>query len=147
MIGPLARRMIYAVTLADRRSHIREALMDGVPAGQRWIGWAMWPLTRRLMVAKMNTHAELLPQLERQLDAELAWFDGVIGEREHLVGDRLGRADITAASLLAPLVRGPALNPLHERVRLPDAIEAILARWNKAPSLRWVRRLYHAHRD
>src|SRR6185369_14117173 len=63
----------------------------------------MWPVTRRLMIAGMNARPVLVEQVERQLGAELDWFDRRLDGRRHLVGDRLGRADITAASLLGPL--------------------------------------------
>ena len=146
VIAPLARRFLYAATLADPHSRIRCALLEGVPTGHRLAGHLLWPLIRRLMTGKMAAHPEHLADLQGRLENELAWFDTVIGQREHLVGNRLGRADITAASLLAPLVRGPAVVPLYDRVRLPPAVEQALLRWSRRPSLTWVRGIYATHR-
>ena len=74
-----------------------------------------WPITQRLMISGMNAREALVPEIERQLAAELDWFEAELGQRQHLVGDDLGRADITAASLLAPLAR-PAACPLFRRI-------------------------------
>jgi glutathione S-transferase len=145
-IGPLVRRYIYSATLHNRRSGIRELLLDGVPATQKVLGTLMWPVTRRLMRAGMNTRPELVPRLERELEAELDWFEARLGSRDHLDGDGLGRADITAASLLAPLAR-PEACPLYRRARLPSAVEATVRRWSERPSMRWVMQTYAEHRN
>jgi glutathione S-transferase len=144
-IGPLVRRYIYSATLHDLRSGIREVLFDGVPARQKALGTLIWPVTRRLMRAGMNTRPELVPSLERELEAELDWFEARLGSRDHLVGDGLGRADITAASLLAPLAR-PEACPLYRKPVLPSAVEATVRRWSERPSMRWVVQTYAEHR-
>ena len=143
-IGPLVRRYIYSATLHDRRSGIRELLLDGVPATQKALGTLMWPVTRRLMRAGMNTRPELVPSLERELEAELDWFEAHLGSRDHLVGVGLGRADITAASLLAPR---PEACPLYRKPRLPSAVEATVRRWSERPSMRWVVQIYAKYRN
>jgi glutathione S-transferase len=145
VIGPLVRRYMYAATLSDPASGIAGILFDGVPAWQRLMGRLCWPGTRRLMVNAMNARPHLVPEFEAQLGAELDWFDRELGDRAHLVGDSLGRADITAASLLSALVR-PALFELYGRVRLPGRVEDTLGRWRDRPSLHWVRQLYEQHR-
>src|SRR3712207_4102861 len=120
-IGVLVRQYIYAATLGDAASGVRAALFDGVTAAQARVGRLLWPVTRLLMIAGMNARPSLVGELEGRLGAELDWFDGRIDGRPHLVGDRLGRADITAASLLAPLTR-PAALPLYRQVLLPPRV-------------------------
>ena len=144
-IGPLARRYLYAATLNDKRSGVQGELFDGVPSWQAAIGRLAWPATRRAMVAAMDARAALLPALEQEIAAELDWFDQALAGRRYLDGDRFGRADITAASLLAPLAR-PAACPLYRHGGLPAPIEDTLARWGARPSLRWVERTYAEHR-
>jgi glutathione S-transferase len=104
-------------------------------------------MTRRLIVVRMNARPKLLPTFERGVEAELDWFDGCLGGRDHLVGNSFGRgrADLTAASLLAPLAR-PLACPLYRHPKLPEAAEEALARWSTRPSLRWVERIYAEHR-
>lgn len=140
-IGPLVRQYIYANTLGDPHSGIRNLLLDGVPAWQAALGRLAWPVTRRLMIQGMNARTDLAPALERELAAELDWFDRILDGRRYLVGDRLGRADITAASLLAPLAR-LAEHPVYRRGTMPAAVEDVLTRWSARPSLRWVERTY-----
>ena len=144
-IGPLVRRYIYANTLGDPRSGVQNFLLDGVPAWQAALGRLAWPVTRRLMIQGMNARADLAPALEQELAAELDWFDGILGGRRYLVGDQFGRADITAASLLAPLA-SPAEHPVYRRGMMPAAVEDALTRWRARPSLRWVERTYAEHR-
>jgi glutathione S-transferase len=144
-IGPLVRRYLDAATLNDRRSGVRSVLLDGVPAWQAALGRLAWPATRKAMIAAMDARAALLPALERELGAELDWFEHALAGRRYLDGDRFGRADITAASLLAPLAR-PAACPRYRRGKLPAPVEDVLARWSARPSLRWVERTYAEHR-
>ena len=144
-IGVIVRQFIYAGTLGVAGSGVRDVLFDGVPAGQARLGRLIWPVTRRLMVAGMNARSALLPELEQKLSAELDWFDDQLAGRRHLVGDQFGRADLTAASLLAPLAR-PAACLLYRKVRLPERLEQSLALWGARPSLRWVERIYAEHR-
>lgn len=144
-IGPLVRQYLYGATLSDPKSDVRSVLFDGVPAWQAVLGRIAWPVTRRVMVAAMDARAALVPMLQQKIATELDWFDSELGERRFLAGDGLGRADITAASLLAPLARPPAL-PLYSRVKLPAPVEDALTRWSARPSLRWVVRIYAEHR-
>jgi glutathione S-transferase len=148
-IGPLVRQMVYASALSDPGSGVKDALFEGAPRGQALAGRLMWPVTRRLIVAGMRARPEFLPELTRRLDGELAWFAGVLAERgERLVGGAFGRADLTAASLLAPLAIPPEcpVAGLYERVRLSEPLGAQVRRWRDEPALAWVARTYARHR-
>ena len=71
------------------------------------------PLLRRIMAASMKARPCVVPYLIAQVDHELDWFDQVLAERgDYLVGFEFGRADLTAASLLAatPALADHALN-------------------------------------
>jgi glutathione S-transferase len=97
------------------------------------------------MVAGMNARPALIPELEQKNTAELDWFEDQLAGRRYLVGDQFGRADLTAACLLAPLAR-PAACPLYRKVRLPEGLERTLTRWSARQSLQWVERTYAHHR-
>jgi glutathione S-transferase len=144
-IGPLVRQYIYSGVLNDTGTEIREVLMDGVNQMQATAGRLMWPVTRRVMIASMDCRACLTPKLQDELGVELDWFEMRLQARNYLVGRQLGRADITAASLLAPLARPESL-PLYRRLQLPSVVERQLADWVDRPSMRWVRRTYDLHR-
>ena len=76
----------------------------------------------------------------------LAGFDRLeseLGDREYLVGDRFSVADITAASLLYPLVQppeGPSLPPP------PEALERFREPLEDRPGFRWVEEMFRRHR-
>lgn len=147
--APLIRQCLYAGLLSDPGSGIRDVLLRGTSRRQATIGWLTWPLLRRIMVAGMNARASVLPDLIAHVDRELDWFDRVLVERgDHLVGREFGRADLTAASLLAPLAL-PQVEPvrsLSAGIRWPNSLAPSLARWSDRPTLKWVRHVYVAHR-
>lgn len=147
--APLIRQCLYAGLLDDPQSGIRDVLVRGTSRRQATIGRLTWPLLRRMMAAGMNARPRLLPDLIAQVDRELDWFDRVLAERgDHLVGREFGRADLTAASLLAPLAL-PQMEPvksLSAGIRWPRSLAPFLARWSDRPTLQWVRHVYEAHR-
>ncbi|MEY4270759.1 MAG: hypothetical protein RLZZ58_1975, partial [Pseudomonadota bacterium] len=65
--------------------------------------------------------------------------------RRYLTGDHFTRADLTAASLLAPLVN-PAEHPTYSGLSMPPALAATIADWQHRPILRWVTRVYAERR-
>ena len=58
---------------------------------------------------------------------------------------QFSRADITAASLLAPLV-APKEHPTYATAVFPPAVAATMQAWAQRPILRTVRAAYAAHR-
>jgi len=86
---------------------------------------------RRAELAK----AKILAALDR-LESEL-------GPGDYLVGDGFTVADLTAASLLYPLVQppeGPSLPPA------PQALERFRAPLKERPGYRWVQEIFAKHR-
>jgi glutathione S-transferase len=143
-IGPLVRQFLYAATLGDPKSGVRDMLMTGVSPAQKVLARIMWPALRRAMATGMKAHPRLLPTLQGELDIELNWFERQLAERASLAHWRIGRTHITAASLIAPLVC-PEQVPIYRRLVLPPEIGAVLEAWKQRPSLQWVKAIY-AHR-
>ena len=144
-IGALVRQMIYSGTLEEPDCPVKAALFHEVPSWQAWLGGAIWPLTRRAMIAGMKADARRLPDIADRLARELDGLDRKIGSRRYFAGDRFGRADITAASLLAPL-SCPAELPLYRAIKMPARLDAILKDWASRPSLVWTNAVYGLHR-
>jgi glutathione S-transferase len=147
--APLIRQCLYAGLLPDPRSGIRDVLFRGTMTRHATIGRLTWPLLRRIMAVGMNARPHLLPDLIAQVDYELDWFDRVLAERgAYLVGQKFGRADLTAASLFAPLAL-PQVEPVKSvsaGICWPRSLAPFLARWSDRPTLKWVRRVYEDHR-
>ena len=145
-IGPLVRSFCYAATLdGPHRSDIRHVMLKGVPGWQAKVSTALWPGLRRLLVAKLQVQARRLPELTEQLDTELDWFARRLAGRETLGPGGFGRDDITAASLIAPLMQ-PTVVPVYHGLRYLDAAMRALERWSDGPALRWAAATYRRRR-
>lgn len=147
--APLVRQCLYAGLLADSRSGIRDVLLRGTSTCQATFVRLTWPLLRPIMAAGMNARPHLLPGLIAMVERELDWFDQILAERgDHLVAQEFGRADLTAASLMAPLAL-PQVEPvksLSAGIRWPRSLAPFLTRWSDRPTLKWVRNMYEVHR-
>lgn len=149
LTAPLIRRCLYAGLLADPRSGIRNVLLRATSMRQAIIGRATWPLLRRVMIAGMNARPDVLPDLIAQVDHELDWLDLTLSERgDHLVGKDFGRADLTAASLLAPiaLLQVEPVGSISAGIRWPQSLAPSLERWSGRPTVQWVRHVYADNR-
>jgi glutathione S-transferase len=79
-------------------------------------------------------------------EGELDWLDELLSDgRKYLAGDEFSRADIAAASLLAPLALPPE-HPTYDKVELPPKMAASVSGWEQRPSIRWVRDIYAQYR-
>ena len=145
-LGPAVRLLGWHHMRQDRRS-IEEIAQRNLPAPLRGFGPARKGVTEfaRAFVAlrygvasddaEAAARATVLEAIER-LESELAGG-------EHLVGDAFSVADLTAASLLYPLVL-PAGAP-----RLPDppaSAEPFVAGLRERPFWGWVERTYASYR-
>lgn len=143
-VGPAIRRLHYHEITADPAA-LREVTARQVPwvpaAGRRFVAplFALGVDQRfgvRSAQAAEAAEARVLAALDR-LEAEL---DG----RDHLVGDALSVADITAASLFYPLAQPP------EGPWVPEHLPAVTRRRHERlagrPGVQWVLRTYARHR-
>jgi glutathione S-transferase len=77
-----------------------------------------------------------------------AGFDRIEAERaggEHLVGDRFGVADLTAAALVAPVLSPPEF-PWRPRGGTHPSMARLQEELGRHPAADWVRRTYAGHR-
>ncbi|MFN8163435.1 MAG: glutathione S-transferase family protein [Solirubrobacterales bacterium] len=89
--------------------------------------------------AAETARAKIVAAMDR-LEAELE-----AGGGEYLVGERFGVADLTAASLLYPVV-GPDEGPLPSDTPRPAAFERFRAGLSERPGFRWVEETFRRHR-
>jgi glutathione S-transferase len=149
-LGPATRRWAYYHLLQDRRA-CAVLFTNGVPAWESAVSKLAFPVVRALMRRGMSVdeaHAARSEARVRELfaDVEKRLADG----RRYLTGDRFTAADLTFASLAAPVVLPPAyaerLMPLE---MLPAAIRAELDGFRTREAGKFVTRLYEerARRD
>lgn len=145
-IGINARRFFYAQILPQAPYVIKPAFFANTSPLHRFIGNIMWPLTPRIIMMKYKTGPGAVQESRAKLDAELDWLDSLLADgRQYLAGDCLSRADITVASLLAPLVPPERAKTYHDLV-LPEALIASFERWKDRPAIHWVTELYRTSR-
>ena len=153
----LERRLDQVAGVHIRRYYYSDALLSD-PAAVRPIFSRDLALVPRLavtlgwgkIVPKMIAGMDLGPaqgvQSRERLLGELDWLDGLLADgRAYLSGDTFTRADLTAASLLAPLVNPPQ-HPTYAGLAMPPALQDDIARWRTRPVLQWVSRVYANNR-
>ncbi len=142
VLGVHIRRFYYSDALITDPKSVRPVFSRDLallPKIAVTLGWSK-------IVPRMIKIMDLGPQqgIESRdiIVSELDWLDGLLAAGNgFLTGDRLTRADITAASLLAPLVT-PAKHPVYPTFALPPALFATIAPWRKRPVLKWVEQVY-----
>jgi glutathione S-transferase len=144
--GVHVRRYYYSEAIVDHPDSVRPIFTRDLEAAERRSLDANWGLVRQLMMGAMDLGPEQREESRRIVEGELDWLDGLLADgRRFLLGNRFCRADITAASLLAPLAL-PKEHPTYGMLEMPPRARADLAPWAERPSLVWVRRIYHEHR-
>ncbi len=144
--GVHIRRYYYSDALLNDPQSVRPIFSRDLallPRLALTLGWSK-------IVPKMIQGMDLGPEQGRQsreiLLGELDWLDSLLADgRPYLTSERFTRADLTAASLLAPLVN-PAKHPTYGNLSMPTALAATIKEWQERPVLRWVNKLYAAHR-
>ena len=98
------------------------------------------------MIEGMDLGPEQGQNSKRIMDRELSWLDELVSDgRRFLVGEQFTRADLTPASLLAPLA-APKEHAIYAGLRPPREMEKELTNWKSRPSMAWVREIYGEHR-
>ncbi len=144
--GVHARRYFYSEAVVDYPHLVRPMFAAKVALPQKLLAGMIWGVVRKRMIERMDLGPEQRDASKRIVDGELNWIDGLLADgRSYLVGDAFSRADMTAASLLAPLAVPPQ-HPTYADLTMPPKLAADLAEWEGRPSLTWVREIYARHR-
>ena len=144
--GVHVRRFYYSDALTSDPASVRPLFSDGLPLWQRMAVRLAWPKVVPMMVKGMDLGPAQGLESRAILEGELAWLDGLLADgRPFLAGAQFSRADITAASLLAPLV-APKEHPVYASLVLPPALAATVLPWAQRPTMRLVRDMYATRR-
>ncbi len=147
IIGVHVRRMFYSEALVEFPETVKPIFTKGLPLAQSLVVRVGWSKIREAMIKRMNLGREQGDESKTIIDAELAWLDEILQDgRQYLLGDRLTRADICAAALMAVLA-GATQHPFYELIVLPPRARAVADEWHGRPSMQFVRRLYQQHRS
>jgi len=145
-IGVQLRRFFYFYILPDSKLAI-SLLLQRAPSYGKPLYTIAFPLVRKMMRINMRIDAAHAEKSRKLLEEALEGLNkGVIGKK-FLLGDRLSRADITAASLLAPLCMPPEHEfPWPAISQMPQALQEFRKVHEADPFFKWVLDLYQQSR-
>ena len=144
--GVHVRRFYYSDALTSDPKSVRPIFSNGLPIWQRLSVILAWKKIVSLMKKGMDLGPAQGEESRAILAGELTWLDALLADgRPFLTGSEFTRADLTAASLLAPLV-GPKEHPAYGAVVFPDTVRATMQAWAERPILRMVREAYATRR-
>jgi glutathione S-transferase len=140
--GIHVRRFYYSDALLTMPGKVRPIFSRDLPLLPKLMLTLAWSKIVPKMIALMDLGTAQGLQSRDIVLGELDWLDGLLSDgRTYLTGDAMTRADITAASLLAPFVNPPK-HPSYATLELPTALAETIKDWQDRPVLHWVRRLY-----
>ena len=144
--GVHVRRTYYSEALVDDPVSVMPMFADDLAREDREMIRKNWDIVVKLMIGAMDLGPEQGQESLRILEGELDWCERLLADgRLYLLGEDFTRADVTAASLLAPIVI-PAEHPTYGRLSVPPRASALVERWRDRPAVRWVREIYRKHR-
>ena len=147
VLGVHIRRYFYSDALINSPELVRPLFSNGLPLWQRAAVTVGWSRIVPLMIKLMDLGPAQGLQSKAILEQELAWSDGLLADgRPYLSGAQWTRADLTAASLWAPLV-APQEHPVYPKATYPAEVAATMQAWADRPTFQFVRRAYAAHRS
>ena len=145
-IGVHLRRFFYFFVLENRKLVTRLLTQDG-PAYGVYLYAIIFPLVKTLMKKSMRINAESAKRSEIKLTKALEKLNGLVSKNDFLVGNKLSRADITAASLLAPLCTPKEhAFPWPVDELMPKSLIDFKKAHKQAPFFEWVLQTYKNHR-
>ena len=141
----LGIQRIFYDTLLAHRSVVVDMWTQGSPAWSRLffaVGFGFVARgVRRMYTIRPDAVIEAKDLLRRTMDTT----DEALSRGSYLMGDALSRADITVASLLAPMCRPPE-HLLRWPATMPDDLNAFLSDLEGRPTWDYVLRMYREHR-
>jgi glutathione S-transferase len=145
-VGVHLRRYFYFYVLEDRRL-AASLLLRGASAYGRPLYFFIYPVLKRLMKKAMNIYPAPAQESEKRLHEALEKLDRRVQKGRFLVGDRFSRADLTAASLLAPLCTPPEHDFTWPPVEsMPGPLVSFRRDYEKESFFQWVLEIYRDYR-
>ena len=99
------------------------------------------PLVREAIRRGYAINPRWVMRSEQRVEEDLALLESELkkGKGQYLVGDRFSLADITAASMMAPLV-SPKGSPwdLFDETTLSPALRKQIEKWRSRPAGEWL---------
>lgn len=146
-IGKDVARFLYAASFGKGDEHILKLWTDdATSAGQATFVRKAYPLIRWAFRRKLNITPKGAERAHRRITEVIDWLERQLGDgRTYLVGQQFTTADITAASLLAPIACPPQ-HPVYSDPAYQETMVDATKPWRDRRALQWVRSMYELHR-
>jgi len=146
ILGVHVRRYFYSEALLEYPQTVKPIFTNDLVGGQKLFLELAWRYIRKIMIDRMDLGSLQGIRSRQILEQEFDWLDGLLEDgRQFLAGKQFSRVDITAASLLAPLVK-PEKHPTYDMIELPPNVTLDCQNWNKRPCLQWASAMYQEYR-
>jgi glutathione S-transferase len=140
-LGVHLRRYLYDMILPDLDLTCSLLAGNGYGSAQRAGFRVVAPLVRFMMRRGLKIHPAAVERSYRIVNRVLDELDATILRRKYFFGKAVSAADVTVASLIAPIVM-----PDHYPVDFPAELPAGVARFREAcmkrPVYRWAEKFY-----
>jgi glutathione S-transferase len=148
VLGPATRRYVYDFLLGMDDATLGALLGVGAPAWQRGVARTVPWMFARLMRRGMNVVPAAVARSRARIDEVFAEVESLLADgRPYLTGERFTAADLTFASLAAPVVYPDAYArfalPL---TRFPASLHEVVTRFRETPAGRYALRVYAQER-
>ncbi len=146
VIGVHIRRYYYSEALVEYPQTVKPIFAEKLSYLQKRLMGVSWGAVRKVMIKAMDLGPQQGEEAMRIIDAEMKWLDDLLSDgRQFLTGKQFSRADIAAASLLAPLA-APKQHPTYANMALPPNIADDMVDWKNRRVINWVREIYDQYR-
>lgn len=143
-IGDPLRCLLYHELLEHKQK-----MIAALSYGSKWYGkylyQLIYPRLKQRIRTGMKVNARTAAKARQQVSDGVRQLDEITGKQNYLVGNSFSRADLTAASLLAPLV-WPENSFFIWTEDQPEAITTFRDRFKETPTFDWTNRIYQSHR-
>lgn len=141
---PIARYLYF--TGFDHPALIKDIWTQFAKPWENIVVRASYPIIKHLFKKMQRVNEVDVAKAEQKIDQEMKWLEQRLSDgRQFLVGDSFTIADITAASLLAPLAC-PSEHPIYGTQDFRENISGSAKKWAASPALEWVRTMYTQNR-
>ncbi|MBX7148979.1 glutathione S-transferase family protein [bacterium] len=143
-LGIHLRRYFYHTMLCHRSEIINLLTADTKPFA-RFIFSIFFPFVRNYMRKGLNITPQKAEESRVRVLKALDKLDEMVMQNNFLVGNSFSRADLTAASLISPMV-GPKKQPMVYPIKLPEPLENFRNQQKERPYYKWVHHVYDKYR-
>jgi glutathione S-transferase len=143
-LGPRTRLLAIHHALKDKRL-LFDTFVPDMPALRRGIASMMFPRVRKELETQFGIDEQSVARAFEEVREAGKLLRSEAGPSGYLCGDRFSVADLTLASLVAPLVC-PSQFPYHQPQREHELFGPVRAVLRESGLDEWVREMYSRHR-